>query len=78
MIKIFTLNENKKIELTETELKRLLDDAYHEGYKDGNTGKLYWTYQYPSISRIQPYYSTTTQTNKSVKITYRTSFQENK
>ena len=55
MIKVFTLNKNGKIELTEKELKKLLDDAYWEGYRD-NTHT--WTYTTPNW---QPYtwYSTT-------------------
>jgi len=43
MIKIFTLNKNHKIELTEKELKELLDSAYWEGYTQNNK-----TYTYTS------------------------------
>lgn len=48
MIKIFTLNKNKKIELTESELKELLDEAYWEGYR-ANSGYS-WTYTTPNYS----------------------------
>lgn len=59
MIKVFTLNKNGKIELTEKELKKLLDDAYWEGYRN-NTHT--WTYTTPNW---QPYtwYSTTCSTS---------------
>lgn len=58
MIKVFTLNKNGKIELTEKELKQLLDNVYWEGYRDNNKS---WTYTTPLT---QPYYSTiTTATN---------------
>ena len=54
MIKVFTLNKNGKIELTEKELKQLLDNVYWEGYRDNNKS---WTYTTPlSYS----YYSTIT------------------
>lgn len=55
MIKIFTLNKNKKIELTEKELKQLLDQVYWEGYRDNN--KSSWTYTTPLTC---PYITTTT------------------
>ncbi len=54
MIKIFTLNKNGKIELTEKELKQLLDNVYWEGYRDNNKS---WTYTTPLT---YPYYSITT------------------
>lgn len=53
MIKVFTLNKNGKIELTEKELKQLLDNVYWEGYRDNNKS---WTYTTPTY----PYYSTIT------------------
>lgn len=52
MIKVFTLNKNGKIELTEKELKQLLDNVYWEGYRDNNKS---WTYTTPLT---YPYYST--------------------
>jgi len=33
MIKVFTTNKDGKIELTKDELKKLLDEAYWEGYR---------------------------------------------
>ncbi len=46
MIKVFTLNKNKKIELTKQELEQLLNESYWEGY---NSKKItYWTYTSPS------------------------------
>lgn len=73
MIKVFTLNKNKKIELTEKELKDLLDEAYWEGYRKGNGTS--WTYTTPNWS---PYYyysstctsSTATASNSSDSITF--------
>lgn len=55
MIKVFTLNKNGKIELTEKELKQLLDNVYWEGYRDNN--KSSWTYTTPLT---YPYYSNIT------------------
>lgn len=55
MIKVFTLNDNKKIELTKEELEKLLDEAYWEGYHKHNT---YWTYTTPNY----PSYVTTCNT----------------
>lgn len=49
MIKIFTLNSNGKIEITEEELRKLLDDSYWEGYYD--SGKS-WVYTSPNINPI--------------------------
>ena len=45
MVKVFTLNKNGKIELTQKELQKLLDDSYWEGYRANNH---YWTYTSPS------------------------------
>lgn len=55
MIKVFTLNNNKKIELTKEELEKLLDEAYWEGY---HNRKSYWTYATPNY----PSYITTCNT----------------
>ena len=57
MIKVFTLNKNGKIELTEKELKQLLDNVYWEGYRDNNKS---WTYTTPLT---YPYYTTNTTTD---------------
>lgn len=63
MIKVFTLNKNGKIELTEKELKQLLDNVYWEGYRDNNKS---WTYTTPLT---YPYYSTTCSTTTADSIT---------
>ena len=39
-------NKDRKIELTKEELQKMLDDAYSQGYVDGN--KKYDTITYPS------------------------------
>ena len=57
MIKVFTTNKNGKIELTKDELKKLLDEAYWEGYKANST---IYTYQTPNWS---PYQWSVTTTN---------------
>ena len=46
-IKVFTLNSNGKIEISEEELRKLLDDSYWEGYYD--SGKS-WTCTSPNIN----------------------------
>lgn len=59
MIKIFTKNKNNKIELTEKELKDLLDEAYWDGYR-ANTET---TYTYATPHRwYDPYVCTATST----------------
>ena len=50
-IKVFVLNKNNKIELTEKELKELLDDAYNEGRKSH-----VFCWEPPTITT--PYYTT--------------------
>lgn len=64
MIKVFTLNKNGKIELTEKQLKKLLDDVYQEGYRDNKhytwSSPMTYPYYYPSTV----YYTTdSTSTN---------------
>ena len=54
MIKVFTTNKNGKIELTSDELKKLLDEAYWEGYRSNSS-----TYIYHSPSWTPYYWSTT-------------------
>lgn len=56
MIKIFIKNSNEKIELTEQELKQLLDEAYNEGYSAGKASNYYFVY--PPYHDY-PYYITT-------------------
>lgn len=50
MIKVFTTNKDGKIELTKDELKKLLDEAYWEGYRANST---VYTYQTPNWSPYQ-------------------------
>lgn len=60
MIKVFTTNKNGKIELDKDELKKLLDEAYWEGYAANSH-----TYTYIGPSVYHPYYWTTTVCNTS-------------
>lgn len=39
-IRVFTLNKNNKIELTEDELKKLLDESYQDGRNDACTATI--------------------------------------
>lgn len=51
MIKVFTLNEKNKIELTKEELENLLNESYWEGCRSKS-----WIYNTPSyISTSSPY-----------------------
>ena len=45
-IVIIEKNQDGKIELTKDELQKMLDDAYSQGYADGN--RKYDTITYPS------------------------------
>lgn len=45
MIKVFTLNENGKIELTKEELEDLLNESYWDGYNSR-----LWVYESPLIT----------------------------
>ena len=45
-VKIFTLNENNKIEFTQKELEKLLDEVYEDGVADGKKSN-YFYYRYP-------------------------------
>lgn len=63
MIKVFTTNKNGKIELTADELKKILDEAYWEGYR-ASSG-LTWTYNTPNWT---PYVSTTIGQNTTIAL----------
>ena len=63
MIKVFTTNKDGKIELTKDELKKLLDEAYWDGYRANST---VYTYQTPNYSPYQ--WSVTTATANDYKI----------
>ena len=59
MTKTFKKNKDGKIEFTVDELKKLLDDAYWEGYHDNDT----WVYNTPGTSKnwwSSPYVWTST------------------
>lgn len=47
MTKTFKKNKDGKIEFTVDELKKLLDDAYWEGYHDNDT----WVYNTPGTAK---------------------------
>lgn len=58
LIKVFTKNKDGKIELTEEELRKVLDEAYWEGYRNKPlSDTITWTS--PQWWN-QPYYTTTT------------------
>ena len=65
MIKVFTLNEKGKIELTKDELEQLLNESYWEGYGKKPT---YWTYTSPSYPIF----------NNPYKITYTDDYMKKK
>lgn len=50
MIKVFTLNEKNKIELTKEELENLLNESYWEGCRSKS-----WIYNTPSQISTTPY-----------------------
>lgn len=65
MIKVFTKNANGKIELSEEELKSLLDEAYWDGFK-ANHGS--WVYATPTWN---PYiWNTTAATDGTISKEY--------
>lgn len=47
MVHVFTTNKNGKIELTKDEIKKLLDEAYWDGYNNANRT---YTYSTPTWS----------------------------
>lgn len=56
MVKVFTLNENGKIEFTKDELEKLLNEAWNDGYYHHGT---YWWLSPSSVPTITtPYYTT--------------------
>lgn len=60
LIKVFTKNSNGKIEITPDELKKILDEAYWEGYKSNTS---LWTYNSPNVNNASAY-SITCDTDK--------------
>ena len=53
MVKVFTTNENGKIEFTKEELELLLNEVWRDGYN--NHGSYWWTS--PTITT--PFYNST-------------------
>lgn len=80
--KIFTKNEKGKIEFTEAELKKLLDEIYNEGYNDGKSRSYTYTtpihatpwWQYrtwctdSSTTNVQPLTTATTSGSSTITI----------
>lgn len=48
-VKVFSPNENGKIEFTKREIEKLLQEIYAEGYKDGTQTK--WTISYGGTTK---------------------------
>ena len=61
MVKVFTTNKNGKIEFTEEELEKLLNEVWNDGYSHNN--RYWWTS--PSIT--SPYITTCTSGSAEVK-----------
>lgn len=60
MVKVFTKNKQGKIEFTESELKKLLDEVYQDGYQNGKGQNVYWYsppwwYNYHDWTWYSPY-----------------------
>lgn len=60
-VKVFTKNQKGKIEFTEDELRKLLDEIYNEGYWDGKGNNYFYTT--PSYTYTYPYTVTATATS---------------
>lgn len=58
MIKCFTKNKNGKIEFTQAELEKLLNEIYKAGYDDANNKHYWWSSPY--YYSTTPYYSYST------------------
>ena len=67
LIKVFTKNKEEKIELTTDEIQSILNEAYWEGYYQGEKSKSTITLTSPNWWN-QPYYTiTATASNISIK-----------
>lgn len=55
MIKCFTKNKDGKIEFTQKELEKLLNEIYKSGYDDANNRHYWWTSPY--YYSTSPYYN---------------------
>ena len=67
LIKVFTKNKEGKIEFTEEELRKVLNEAYLEGYNSRNNNINTITWPSPKWWD-EPYYTTTTTTLNNDKI----------
>lgn len=59
MVKVFKFNKNNKIEFTQDELEKLLNEAYNAGYYDGKYSHNYWTWTSPYYTGTPSWYGTT-------------------
>ena len=67
MVKYFKKNKNGKIEFTETELKKILDEVYNAGYDDCKSRCYVYTTPYRWYD--YPYYTyTTTASNSGISL----------
>lgn len=69
MIKVFTLNKNNKIELTQKELEELLNESFWEGYNKNNT----YIYTSPYTFNKSPYWYSTISAADTNNITIKSS-----
>lgn len=77
MVKVFTTNKDGKIEFTQKELEKLLDEVWRDGY-NSNSYRYWWsspTITTPYYTTTTPYYTTTTDGAKT--ITYTTNTERN-
>ena len=62
-IVVIEKNEAGKVELTKEELQKMLDDAYSQGYSDGNRTTIVTSPYWPNLPTNAPY---TFDTDKSI------------
>lgn len=74
-VKVFTKNQNGKIEFTEDELRKLLDEIYNEGYWDGKGNNYIYTTPY---TRTYPYTFTSVGCSNELKTALNTEGETNK
>lgn len=70
-VKVFKFDKNGKINFTQAELEKLLNEVYTGGYDDGKRANNYWTWTSPywTWSNSNDYINTTT-SNPTPKITW--------
>lgn len=76
-VKVFTKNQNNKIEFTEKELQKLLDEIYNEGYTDGYVNGSKGNYVY-TTPYTYPHTITTVDYSNDLKTTFNTKGETNK